>query len=624
MLAFFEVITISAPHIYMSALPLSPKTSIVHGLYQHYAHFLARVVQGQPVGWDPVVTTASAKHSYAYVWSPCNRFIAVSTATGVQILDAATLEQVNILNYPDSFGGGEPSFSPNGQFLTQFNGEKVTSWDLQTGGLVCTIISKLQPSPKYVLSSTYSMDGNMFAILYQSSHGIISTYNLLSGTYTNSHCELDGHVIAPIWTHGECFRFTVVKLGSITIWEAGFNLIDTPTEVGTLPVPDEIAGAGAYLFLPTLSQLAFTLQNSILVWDTRTSKFLLNSGPILLHFNPPHLSEAVFSLDGHFFIYLTNNRKVYVWKKSLTCYVLHQKLTISGNSMCSTPFVSPSGKSVIVVIEDIIHLCHTEDQILFSTHAPIYYPFTLGFSPQNEWAAFALHEGKTVTVLHLQSGNPQLVIDTDIDVEYLMLTESTIIVAGGKKVATFNLSAGNSTSNTRMNIGDSVQAITLENISDVLSTSPNLNYIACRPGKHNYNKLEIYELSTGKCILNATLSTPIYRVWFTLDGHSVWAQTVCSDLPAIGWKIIQDSESGVTKLKPLDSQVSPPERPSWRSSSYGYQIVDDVWVLSASQKRLLWLPPHWRTDGDCKIWNGNFLGLRHAKPREVVIVEFLE
>ena len=584
-----------------------------------------RVVQGLPVSWDPVVVTASAKHLRGtYVWSPCDRFIAVPKDGGVQILDAVTLGQVNTLNNPDSSRGGWLSFSPNGHFLTHFDRGKVTSWDVQTGGPVCTTLSE-PPSSADPISSTYSMDGKTFAILYESdSHGVITIYNLLCGTYTNSHFVLDGHIITQIWTHGECFRFTVVKSGSVTIWEAAFTLINTPTEVETLPVPDEIASANKYLFLPTLYRLAFMLQGVIVIWDSKTSKFLLNSGcisPYPLIFSIRFL-EAVFSSDGHFFICLTNNREVYVWKESLTCYVLHQKLTISGNEICPTPFISSSGRSVIVEIGSIIHLWHTEDQIPFSTHARRLLPSILGFSPQNELAAFAYDGENTVIIIHLQSGNPQLIIDTDIDVKHLELTGSTIVIAGKKKVATYNLPAGNSTSNTRVGVGDNVQAITLENPSTVLLISPALNYIACRSKVWGHGQLEIYELSTGKCIVDDTPPIYVHRAWFTPDGHTVWVEHG-GDQPS-GRKIIRDSESGVTKLEPIEQNVSLPTGPPWESSTCGYQIVDDIWVLSPTQKRLLWLPPHWRTDEDCRVWNGNFLGLRHAKPREPVILEFHE
>ena len=596
----------------------------MHGLYQNYAHPLARVVQGLPISWDPV-TTAPAGDICCAAWSQCNRFIAVATPRVVHILDAVTLGQVNTFDCPGSFASRWVSFSLNSHFLTWLSRGEVTSWDLQTGSPLSTIFSELQPCPTNTLSSTYSMDEKMFAILYKSeSHHVIATYNLFSGKYTNSHCVQDGYIIAPIWTHGEHLWFTVVRSGSVTIWEAGFTLSELPTEVETLPVPDEISDASCYLFFPTLSRLAFTLQDKIAIWDAKSSMFLLNSGPISLQSSdiPPHLYDAVFSSDGHFFICLTSDREVYVWKESLTCYLLHQKLAISGIGMFPQPFVSPNGRSAMVIIESMIHLWHTIDQIPFSTCTPIYHPFTLGFSPQNEWAAFAQHRGKTVTVLHLQSGNPQLAIHTDMDVQHLGLTESTIVIVGKNKVETYSLPARNSTSNNRMDIGGVVQAIALGGVSEVLSISSNLNYIACQAKELNDYVLEIYEMSMGKCILNATLPTSTSRAWFTLDGNTVWVEDWDDQLS--GWEIIQDGESCVTKLEPLEQHVSTPTGPPWESSTCGYQIVDDVWVLSPTQKRLLWLPPHWRTDGDCRVWNGNFLGLRHAKPQEPVILEFLE
>jgi hypothetical protein len=50
--AFFEVISTSAPHIYHSAMPLSPRTSIVWKLYKPYANPLVRFVHGVPISWD--------------------------------------------------------------------------------------------------------------------------------------------------------------------------------------------------------------------------------------------------------------------------------------------------------------------------------------------------------------------------------------------------------------------------------------------------------------------------------------------------------------------------------------------------------------------------------------------
>ena len=79
MIVFFEVINTSAPHIYHSALPLSPQTSVVHKLYQSYATPLVRLLQGSPIIWEQF--TASKSHSgsiAAVAWSLCNKLVAVA------------------------------------------------------------------------------------------------------------------------------------------------------------------------------------------------------------------------------------------------------------------------------------------------------------------------------------------------------------------------------------------------------------------------------------------------------------------------------------------------------------------------------------------------------------------
>ena len=57
-----------------------------------------------------------------------------------------------------------------------------------------------------------------------------------------------------------------MKPGSITIWEIGFTSEHMLAEIESLPAPDD-TGSGDHLFLPTLSQLAFILQEMILIWD---------------------------------------------------------------------------------------------------------------------------------------------------------------------------------------------------------------------------------------------------------------------------------------------------------------------------------------------------------------------
>ena len=132
----------SAPHIYHSALLLSPRTSITHEIYKNHASPLARVVQGVPDSWERVVATATFDDRlYDAVWSPCNRFIAVAKYQSVEVLDAVTLSQLSIFENPSCNASyvRQLSFSPDGRCLTLCVHEALISWDLQTGSPLGTI-----------------------------------------------------------------------------------------------------------------------------------------------------------------------------------------------------------------------------------------------------------------------------------------------------------------------------------------------------------------------------------------------------------------------------------------------------------------------------------------------------
>ena len=256
-IAFFEVINTSAPHIYHSALPLSPLTSMINNLYKRYARPLVRVVQGLPMAWDLVVATV--RHEDYLIngatWSPCNRFIAIASASRIEVLDAATLERLNTFGHNLKEDTRWFSFSPDSRSLTLFSSDdwSLTTWDLQTGGRISAFsLTPHTSSPEY-FSSTYSIDGSVIAVAHADSKDTaataISIYNLYSGTHIYSHHVSEGRIVASIWTHGESLRFVTTKPGSITIREAGFASIDAPAEVESLSAPDDI-GSGEALFLP--------------------------------------------------------------------------------------------------------------------------------------------------------------------------------------------------------------------------------------------------------------------------------------------------------------------------------------------------------------------------------------
>ena len=158
-----------------------------------------------------------------------------------------------------------------------------------------------------------------------------------------------------------------MKPSSITIWEVKFTLVHASAEIKSFLTPDEVTDGGNFLFLPALSRFAFTLRDTVLVWDANDSKFLLKSGPITFPNSIrtpgfPCFNMGSFSSDGHFFACTTTSGGVCVWKEFPSGYALHQTFTTTAG-FCR-PLLSQNGESIIVFARQTIHLLPTRDPIL--------------------------------------------------------------------------------------------------------------------------------------------------------------------------------------------------------------------------------------------------------------------
>ena len=637
---FFEVISTSAAHIYHSALPLSPRTSIIRRFYEPYGHPLTRVVQGVPMSWDPVIVAAKYPPDISCIaWSPCSRFIAISTAwytTETQILDTATLKRVKSLSSQRGHTWSL-AFSAGGRLLARLSGSPaaLTIWDLQTGVPIGTISPEYverdrhypegsfyyqdqEEDPQVAISITYSRCETMLGVSFVH-HDVVDiiTYNVLSGTSTG-HCSVEMPFANVIWTHDKHIRFATFAPGSITIWELGFVSEHLAVEVGSLPIPDNFDPSQTFLFLPTLSRLAFILENAIFVWDAQHSKLLLSS------VGTEWPSSATFSSDGRFFACNTTITEFCLWKDSSTGYALHQKLisTIGTFNLC----LSPDGRSITAVNFSDLQLWHTMDSTtpLFSVPAQAFRDtsFVLGFSPDESLAAVAMLMRNTATVLNLRSGVPQLMIDAGMKIYGLRVAERTVVVVGAGKIITWDLPQGDHALNATANTNNSIRTTIfdyspLPHLPIYAAISSDFNYIAITGSDRadSGDLINIYDTTSGK-YLTGTRSNG-RRPWFTPDGCEIRC-SLANEVER--WAIIMDRGLNMKSLGiPRHRQEGCP----W-ISLHGYRITDDGWILNSNGKRLLWLPPHWQSDEEERIWGGRFLALLHSPLPEAVILEVLE
>ena len=452
----------------------------------------------------------------------------------------------------------------------------------------------------------------------------IRTYDL-SGTEAGPHCVPKGRIIEPIWTHGKCIRFVTINPGSVAVSEVEFTLKNPPVEVESLPIADKIVHGDRFLFLPSHSRLAFTINHTIQVWDAKAAKLLLKS-ELPSDARSAHLPIGSFSSNGCFFTHVDESGITRVWKESPTGYVLHQKLPfVAIPDFSIEPHLSPSGESILISSDRrAFHLWNTRDQVpsfpSVSAGDVYQYSFTLAFSPNESFAAFARWGENMVTVFNPLTGDLQLAVDTDMGVTYLGMTGSTLIVIGGKKIVTWDLPGGDCAFNA--SIKDSVQTTILHCDRGTPfrgSISPDFSRIAVLSGPGYRTHLQIYDMSTGRCLTSA-LAADAQWVGFTRDGREVWTTSRDLDYGG-GWKVVEDGGSGPMQLEPRDGIVCPSGVFPWESRR-GYEVTGDGWVLSATQKRLLWLPHRWRSDWDDRMWSGRFLGLLRRELSEVVILEF--
>ena len=584
----------------------------------------------------------------AAVWSPCNRFIAIKAldSARVCILDSATLQRLQSFEFKrDSTPLRSEAlvFSPDSRMLTSFirggsypdTGGFVVSWDLKTGGVV-SVIEWKGPRDAQVGNAhiTYSTDGRMVAVLPQyESFTIISIYDVVSGVHMHdadygtraNPAPTSGvpHLYA-IWTHGESIRFANPGPRGITIWEVGFGLGATPTEVETVSIPDDTVETFVFKprnqgdivrtqFHPSSCRLAFIgAKGALLVWDARASNFLLK------HPGVRFLRSVTFSPDGRLFTCTTPESEIYLWKESPTGYTLFGKLTPS--TQYSDIRFSPNGESVITFRGATIQLWHKKSFTTTSSGStrPPQHPgnFLLGFLPDRPLAVVARKEGKTVTVLNLDSGVPQLIIDTPIEVYGLRPIENAIAVVGGEKAITWNLPVEHSPPGARVNVEGSAQTINFRNMGDstvfAASISPDLRYVAIAGYCEEEEFLAVYSTSTG---WNISGDGRAFELWFAPGGNDVWCAT---DNEAEVFTIAKDALDRTKSAVDIgDGSLGCP----W-GSSRGYKVTHDSWVLGADGKRLLMLPPLWQSQFKVdRVWNGKFLALLHDELLEPVILE---
>ena len=620
-MAFFEVINTSVPHIYHSALPLCPKESTIQALYGPQAHPLVRVIQGLPTSWDTSIASIMFPDRISVVtWSPCNRFIALAhdKSFEVEILDAVTFKQLYTMYYPDKKA---PSvykyltFSADSYLLTGYCHipNCIITWDVQTGGLISNISTSNGACGSMVYSDCNTMTGGVFYLEDQSS---IIIYDIISGKAIISH-PVQESVARTVWSYEKCLQFATIESQSMVIWEVAFTSSGEPTRINSLPIPEGVSTT-FLVVLPSFNWLGFILQQKVLVWDAQHHKILLNSIDLE---SPRGIS---FTPDGTFIICGVGFSELYVWKKSIDGFLLHQNFL--ANSTITNSVISPNGQSIASFGGLMLQLWHTNSPTSVSTICrkdPEYstQDFLLEFSPDGTLVAAVQWSSHTITVLNVESGKPCLVIDINTEICGMRITEDKIVVLSDEKIILWDLPTEDC-AHVRRNVQNSTQTISFEYPMPIeethASVSPDLTYIAFGNKFDFEESFYVYNIHTRERLVVA--ESYGWIPGFTLDGCKVW----CAgwDGGVNEWLILKEDGSNTTKLELLIEDQGLPDGYPF-ISAHGYHITEDGWILNSSGKHLLWISPHWQSiDESQRCWNGNFFAMWGHTSSEPIIFKF--
>ena len=423
---FFEVINVSAAHIYHSALELCPVSSIIRKLYYHQRITRSpKVVIGTPESWTQTIGISRKDYDYELgTWSPCGRFVAAQTRTAVEIRNQLTMELITNLQPAemDPYLTGPLAYSPDGRSIACASDTAILIWDIQTGGMA----EEIECSPNHT-SLVWSLDGRTICTInWEADEAtfIVCTYDISSGTASSSGA-LQSADNLHLWAYDQSFRIMMAERGSgddtvINIFEVGSTL----TEIRSFTI-SPWTGAWYESFSPTTDRISISSDGTLRIIDIRNSECLLNATGVYDH--------HCFSSDGSLFAAFVKGA-IHIWKYASGVYALWREFQSWNFDPQSLQF-SPTPSSILGSYEGVLQVWHFHEFPIAPETRELY----VGLSRSGIHVATAYQWEKTVTIIDPLQQTPPQYINTGVEIEGLVITDNVLLVAGSQKVTAWLL-----------------------------------------------------------------------------------------------------------------------------------------------------------------------------------------
>ena len=452
MAKFFEVTSVSATHIYHSALELSPPSSIVRRLYHHQRiPSSPRLAIGIPSSWSQSVAIPNKDYSYrSCAWSPCGRFIATQTHEAVEVRDPLTSELFSSFRPANHTSKlmGSLAYSSDGRSLCCASDTSIVIWDIQTGGVAREVAydDTLNSTPK---SLVWSPDGRTIGAVfgrypYPHSLWAVVAYDVASGRIL-SRGTLDLVTGEPYLWHDESFWIMVASsqdgmLGGphrVDILKLGPTL----TRVRSLSIPTLgerwTTESRWYFQVESFSPISHHVSVSLSMKNGGRFLVLDVQNPVAHLLDKNGVSDIhCFSSDGKLFA-ASLRGDIHVWSCTSPCYTLWRRFPDQGwSSNGVRPRFSPTSSSILGHFGGVLQILYLDDHS--SPRIATSEPYIL-VPPHASYIVTAHPRESTVTITNHISHTPPQFIDAGTTILGFALTGNVLLVAGSDTIVAWRI-----------------------------------------------------------------------------------------------------------------------------------------------------------------------------------------
>ena len=494
-------------------------------------------------------------------------------------------------------------------------------WDTQTGVVVRTFHTKT--------AGKIMFHGDQRTITLVSRDQDVYTYDVLDGRWvcqgrTNSPF---GSELGTTWTSEETLWFTILsgphKEPTMYIYE----LQPTPSlhVLSSFPLTllslqlNLTKQIGKFSFSPVSFHASFVTMGEVIVLNVQDSNLLLRT-----ELDEGRYIPGQFSPDGCFFISGPLQNEIHIWQNTPIGYVpwriLQPQVELDGYQW------SPSSNSILCWGLDGIRLLHpgnySSPPLSNRTGTLHFGGHLVAYSADKTYIATVRMFGGIVTVLNCISGTSWQFTDTEMEIEDIKIVNNTIIVVDSQELVGWVLEADGivygAPSARRVTVDETLP---INDGQSCLTLSHDCSQIAYGKG----SDVVLYDITqkTQKTIHIHSVNSvdyPLHLLYplFSPDKCQLWfvGESECY-LVELG----AEQDQGIVELSVADPEDG------WimfNHSSHGYHIrAGSGWVTDSRDRKLLWLPPSWRTKYlPYTRWDGNFLALCSPHHPGPIVIKF--